>query len=226
VTPVIGALAPDLAYALDGSWLERPLPGLPPLWWQAHSFSGFPFVGPRSGRPRLPTGPMVRPLRGRPSAAGFRDFGSLGRGPRWYVTLISAVIGAASHVLWDRLAQGPPDLASTLFGAVLGIWLIVHIGRTLLLGHVPQSVCRRECLRVVGFWASVPCLPQSPVCFSPLFASAGSAGLRPGGRTPRDCCRSGRICVAGRCRARCSPLLPWRVLGRCGCAALGQSRGR
>lgn len=41
VALAVGSMAPDLAYALDGSWLERPFPSLPSFWELAHSLPWF-----------------------------------------------------------------------------------------------------------------------------------------------------------------------------------------
>jgi hypothetical protein len=70
------------------------------------------------------------------------------------VTSVSAVLGAASHVLWDRLAdRGWLDPASSLAGAVITVGLLVHIGRRRLLrawhGSPPPAVASRPLL----FWS-------------------------------------------------------------------------
>lgn len=205
VALAVGSMAPDLAYALDGFWFERPMPALPALWEVAHSPIWFSAWGlpvtlllchlVRRAVPavvsHLPA-PVSAPLRGlaRPasvrglacsvsvrgftrsvsvrgfacfafrawlrtpaSARGFarlasvrgfacsaalrglarlfaplRCYARLGLGrPRWYVTVLSACIGGASHVVWDRLALGPLDLTSSVLGGAFGLWLLLRL---------------------------------------------------------------------------------------------------
>ena len=152
VALVVGSMAPDLAYALDGSRLERPFPGLPPLWEVAHSLPWFlvwavpvtvalcPLIRPSAATlashlpalpPRDSASRVLAALRRLVSGAlaVLRGYAFLGRGPRWYITVSSAGIGALSHVLWDRIALGPLDLASSVLGGIFGLWLLLHLGR-------------------------------------------------------------------------------------------------
>lgn len=141
-----GSMAPDLAYALDGSPLERPFRGLPPMWELAHSLPWFLFwalpvtfalcplirLALRALMFRLSSG-LVGALFGLATRvlAPPRGYASLGRGPRWYVTASSAGVGALSHVLWDRIAVGPFDLVSSLAGGFFGLWLLFAAARLL-----------------------------------------------------------------------------------------------
>ncbi|HEX6685869.1 MAG TPA: DUF4184 family protein [Candidatus Limnocylindrales bacterium] len=148
VALTIGSMAPDLAYALDGSWLERPVPGLPATWQVAHSLPWHPFWVVPVAFVFCPlirwSAPTVAPLLPRP----LRGYASIGPGPRWFVTAASAIIGGASHVLWDRLADGPLDLPSSILGGVLGLWLILHFGR-----HLPTPTPQTPSARPFSFWA-------------------------------------------------------------------------
>ena len=119
VALVIGSASPDLAYALDGS-------GLPvfPLSHQWHGVLLF----------CLPVTLMLCPLArwAAPVVAAHLPgrltlYSILGsRGPALWVTALSAVIGAASHLVWDRLAIGVWDLPSTLAGGVITLFLLVR----------------------------------------------------------------------------------------------------
>ncbi|HZM83581.1 MAG TPA: DUF4184 family protein [Candidatus Limnocylindrales bacterium] len=149
VALVVGSMAPDLAYALDGSRLERPSRAMPPLWEVAHSLPWFlawalpstvvlcPLI--RLSVPVLATH-LPFAFHPRASLPGFtfrllaalRGYAFFGRSPRWYITAFSAAIGALSHVLWDRIALGPLDLASSLLGGIVGLWLLIRFARRLL----------------------------------------------------------------------------------------------
>ena len=176
VALVVGSMAPDLAYALDGSRLERPFPGLPPLWEVAHSLPWFlvwavpvtvalcPLIRPSAATlashlpalpPRDSASRVLAALRRLVSGtlAVLRGYAFLGRGPRWYITVSSAGIGALSHVLWDRIALGPLDLASSVLGGIFGLWLLLHAG------HPPPGHLQPEGL-------DAPCAP-SPSATSP-----------------------------------------------------------
>jgi len=176
VALAVGSMAPDLAYGLDGTWLERPLPGLPPTWALAHSLPWFlawalpvtialcplirlstrtlathlpalrpapqhlpatelpsPSPGPSPGPRHHPAALFLATLRRLAVRllSALRGYASLGRGPRWYITAFSAGIGALSHVLWDRIALGPLDLASSLLGGLFGLWLLLRFGHSL-----------------------------------------------------------------------------------------------
>jgi hypothetical protein len=106
---VIGSCAPDFAYALDGSGLDRPVRTLPPTWSIAHSWLGIVVWG-------LPVTIAVCRLLRRAAKTPW---------PAWYISVTSATIGAASHVVWDRLAVAPiPDLGSSLVGSAVTIVIL------------------------------------------------------------------------------------------------------
>jgi hypothetical protein len=81
----------------------------------------------------LPFGLVTRLL------APLRGYASLGRGPRWYVTASSAGIGALSHVLWDRMAVGPFDLASSFVGRLIRGLVPVRLRAAAKSDRVPGS---------------------------------------------------------------------------------------
>jgi Domain of unknown function (DUF4184) len=103
---VIGSSAPDFAYALDGSVLDWPDRTLPPTWYIAHSWPGIALWC-------LPITMAICWLLRCAAAV---------RWPAWYISVISAAIGAASHIVWDRLATAPiADLGSSLIGSIVTI---------------------------------------------------------------------------------------------------------
>jgi hypothetical protein len=103
---VIGSCAPDFAYALDGSALDRPGEALPPTWYIAHSWPGIVLWC-------LPVTMVICWLLRWAAAVPW---------PAWLISISSAMIGAASHVVWDRLAVAPiADLGSSLIGSFVAI---------------------------------------------------------------------------------------------------------
>jgi hypothetical protein len=106
---VIGSSAPDFAYALDGSAMDWPDRALPPTWYIAHSWPGIVLWC-------LPVTIaicwLVRWARGTPW-------------PAWYISVTSATIGAASHIIWDQLAIATfADRISSLIGSVVAIAIL------------------------------------------------------------------------------------------------------
>lgn len=135
VALVVGSAAPDLAYALDGTRLERVTAEWPATWEIAHSGPGvllwsLPLTLLCGWLIRLAAPTIAAQLPG-----FFRDYALLRHSaPPWPITAVSAMIGAASHVLWDRLAVNPiADLAFSVIGAVVTVGIIVQIGRKSLL---------------------------------------------------------------------------------------------
>jgi hypothetical protein len=131
VALVLGSMAPDLAYALDGSGL--------PVWPFSHQPLGL--VGwclpvtlvltalLRVAAPgiavHLPAGPLA-----------LRDYGLLGSfRHRWWITASSALLGAASHLALDRFEIRVPaaERVMHVLGATGLAALTVHIGRRRLL---------------------------------------------------------------------------------------------
>lgn len=142
-------MAPDLAYALDGSWLERPVPGVPPLWQLGHGPYLLVWVP-------LVALPLARAIRwAAPTVAAhlprsWHGYGSVGRRPASWMTAVSAALGGASHALWDVLAVGAFDLVSSLAGGLIAITLFVYFGQSL---PKPSLLPARRPLRFWGITA-------------------------------------------------------------------------
>jgi hypothetical protein len=173
VALVVGCVAPDLPYAIDGYGITVHSHAWHALLWWAIPVA---LIGSRVVRWAAPTVaahlPAGGPLR-------LRDYGVLGSvRPRWWVTAWSGVLGAASHIVWDafthpyvdgprilfpalhRLAwNGEPwwyvlSTLSNLAGFVVAPLLIVHIGQRGLLrawhGAPPETPTRPGL-----FWGTV-----------------------------------------------------------------------
>jgi hypothetical protein len=172
---VIGSTAPDLAYPFAAILWYPAVHSLPGLFWWCLPVTLLLTWVVRRAAPRVAAHlPAGGPLR-------LRDYGALGRvRHRWYVTLWSALAGAASHLLWDGFTHSPqtngfgavvlpwlgaeavPGVpwfrvlqhASSVLGAAVAIWLAVRIGRRRLIkqwhGPAPE-VTRRPLL----FWTAV-----------------------------------------------------------------------
>jgi hypothetical protein len=118
VALVIGSASPDLAYALDGSGL--------PVFPLSHQWLGvllfcLPVTMLASALVRWAAPVVSAHLPGRLTA-----YGVLGcRRPSLIVTALSAIVGAASHLIWDRLAIGAFDLASSVIGGAVTLFLII-----------------------------------------------------------------------------------------------------
>jgi hypothetical protein len=170
VALVLGAVAPDLAYALDGygptihshAWHA-------PLWWAVP----ITLVGARLVRWAAPVVAAHLPAGG---PLALRDYGVLGavRHP-WWITAGSAVLGAVSHIVWDafthptidgghvlfawlhvRAAPGLPwwellSAVSDLTGFAAGLGLALYVGGTRLVRrwHGPPP---RVPFRPAAFW--------------------------------------------------------------------------
>jgi hypothetical protein len=128
----VGAASPDVAYLLDGSGLpvwplsHRPL-GL--LVWCLPITLALAWLFRRAAPVVAAHLPAGGPL-------ALRDYGVLATyRPRWRVTVLSALIGAASHLLLD-LAGDPVaavEWALDLLGAYVVWRCVVRIGRQRLL---------------------------------------------------------------------------------------------
>jgi hypothetical protein len=167
VALVIGAIAPDIAYAAYGfggtplthNWFAL-------LWWNLP----VTLVAVRLIRWAAPAVAVHLPGGG---PLRLRDYGVLGAvRHRWYITVASALIGAFSHIAWDAVThpaylpplQGEPwpgtpwwgllSDASNLAGFAIGAGLVLHIGRHGLLHrwHGAPPPTRRQPL---AFWAAV-----------------------------------------------------------------------
>ncbi|MFC7241465.1 DUF4184 family protein [Catellatospora aurea] len=133
VALTVGAASPDLAYALDGSGL--------PVFPLSHRWPGlFLFCLPVTLAGALlvrRAAPVVAAhLPSRPAALALRDYGVLGATrPALAVSAVSALLAAASHLVWDHVTEPAPvlDLASTAGGALAALALAVQVGRHRLL---------------------------------------------------------------------------------------------
>lgn len=185
---VIGSMAPDLAYALDGSGL--------PVWPLSHQVLGLvvwclPVTLAATWLIRR-VAPVVAahlPVWGPLALA---DYGALGRfRPGWRVVASSALLGAASHLALDRLEAIAPvsEYVMHVLGAAGLLTLVVAIGRGRLVRQWhgdPPPVRRRLWL----FWtvavavtlvaaAAVPFLPAAALVHTSLvrLMCAVAAGL-------------------------------------------------
>lgn len=188
VALVAGSTAPDLPYAL----------GIP-LVTYGHTWAGLVLWG-------VPVSVVAAVLvrRAAPVVAAhlpgwWREYGVLGQvRHRWYVTVLSAWIGAVSHRLWDDVTHD--GLAGTSLGfAVLGRpllpglpwWVALHIASTLvgLAGWTWATVRigRRGLLR--RWHGTPPTVTVRPALFWATAALAAALGalasaLLPDGRVP------------------------------------------
>lgn len=179
VALVLGAMAPDLAYALDGSglpvWpLSHQWPGL--IGWSLPLVLAGTWIVHRAApiiAAHLPTGGQF----------ALRDYGSIQAARhRWWVTAYSGLLGAASHLILDRLEARFAALEVVLdaAGVVLLFALAHYIGRKRLLrawyGSPPRL---RE--RTVLFWgvASAAALPAAATTpFLPAAHLSHTTGVR------------------------------------------------
>ncbi|RKR89442.1 uncharacterized protein DUF4184 [Micromonospora pisi] len=173
VALVIGAASPDVAFAMDGygvtihshAWHA-------PLWWALP----LTLVASRLVRWSAPVVATHLPSGG---PLALRDYGVLGAvRHRWWVTVISALLGAISHIGWDAFTHPTVDTGLVLFpalhqqvipglpwwellsivsnvlGAVVGVVLLLRLGRDGLLRawHGPAPVRPRH---PAAFWSAV-----------------------------------------------------------------------
>jgi hypothetical protein len=179
VALVVGSMAPDLAYLFDGSGL--------PVWPLSHQLRGLvAWCLPvtlavtwlvRRAAPVLASHlPAVGPL-------ALRDYGSLRHGGhRWPITGYSALLGAASHLVLDRIEDDFPvtEYVMHILGAVGLLVIAVQIGRRRLLrqwhGAPPPQRGRP-----VAFWSiatsiTLPLVAAIP--FLPAASLAHTTGVR------------------------------------------------
>jgi hypothetical protein len=198
-------MAPDAAYVLDGSGL--------PVWPFSHEIPGLigwclplTLLGTWILRRAAPTVAAHLPTAG---SFALRDYGAIGAARhRWWITATSALIGAASHLVLDKIEQ-EVSLAEYVFHALGVVAMLVvglHIGRGRLIsrwyGTAPQSVVRPALFWTVTGAVALPAMavtPFLPAAFLPhttgvrLLAAIGAALLAAaaavvltGPRTPRD----------------------------------------
>lgn len=163
-------MAPDAAYVLDGSGL--------PVWPFSHELLGLlgwclplTLAGTwiiRAAAPRVAAHlPAAGPL-------ALRDYGAIAKaGHRWWVTAWSALIGAASHLLLDRIEQRIPP-AEYLFhvvGVVGMVAVAAHIGRRRLVRrwHGPPAAVRP---RPVVYWTVAAAVALPAMAVTPYLPAA------------------------------------------------------
>jgi hypothetical protein len=163
VALVLGSMAPDAAYVLDGSGL--------PVWPFSHEPLGLlgwclplTLVGARLVRWAAPAVAAHLPAGG-PFA--LRDYGAIvNAGHRWWVTVTSALVGAASHIVLDEVEQGvtAAEFVFHVVGVVAILVVGLHLGRRRLVRrwHGPAPAVRR---RPALFWtvAGAVALPAAAV---------------------------------------------------------------
>lgn len=179
VALVLGAITPDLAYALDGSGL--------PVWPLSHQPLGLigwslPLVlaGAWAARRAAPVVAAHLPPAG---LLALRDYGSIRAARhRWWVTAYSGVLGAASHLVLDRL-----EVRFAAFQVVLDVAggmgmlvLAIHIGRRRLLrswyGDPPPLRPRPVLFWGVAGAVTLPALAATP--FLPAAHLPHTTGVR------------------------------------------------
>jgi hypothetical protein len=182
-----GAVAPDVAYLAMGTRLELPDTHAPDalLWWCLPVALGYAWIVRRS------IAPIAEQLPG-----DRRAYGGLGRvRHRWWITVSSALIGAATHIGWDFLTHTDgwlrglfgvdwyaatgvhwwtvSDLASTVVGGIVAVVLGVRVGRRIDVpddAGPPAPPVRPRVFRVVAaviLAAGCAALPFLPAATSP-----------------------------------------------------------
>jgi hypothetical protein len=174
-----GAASPDVAYLIDGSGL--------PVWPFSHEWRGLvgwclpvTVVLVLALRAAAPVVAAHLPPAG---VLALRDYGALGRVRHpWWVTASSALVGGASHIVFDDLTNVEVglDIAAEMAGVLGTLALMVHIGRRrlILAWHGPAPVVRR---RPRLFWgaATLVGLPGAvAVLFLPVALLPHTTGVR------------------------------------------------
>jgi hypothetical protein len=181
VALTLGAIAPDVPFALDGYGLTvRGHAWHAPLWWAV------PFV--------LTTAPVVRwaaaPVAAHLPAGGslaLRDYGVLGSvRHRWWVTAVSAVLGAASHIGWDALTHRYVDggriqvtaLQATAPTGDSWWYVLVVASDSAGLGIAAVLVLHYGQSRLIRRWyGPPPPTPRRPVLFWTVAGTVLAAGV-------------------------------------------------
>ncbi|SCL25237.1 protein of unknown function [Micromonospora pallida] len=176
---IFGSMAPDLAYVLDGSGL--------PVWPFSHQLPGLvgwclpiAWVCTWTTRRAAPVIAAHLPAGG---ALALRDYACLSLAShRWWITVTSALTGAASHLALDRLELQIPaaEYVMHLLGAIGMLLLARHIGKHQLLRRWYGDPPARRA-RPVLFWSvtavvAVPAIAVTP--FLPGASLAHTTGAR------------------------------------------------
>ena len=180
VALVVGAASPDVAYAFDGSGL--------PVWPLSHQPVGvflwcLPVTVLLAALVRL-AAPVVAAHLPRGGPFALDDYGALHRSRhRWWVTVGSAVLGAASHLVLDLIEAitGPvAEVGLHLAGAFATAAVLLKVGRRRLIRrwHGPPPARTR---RPLLFWAvavgtATPMLVITP--YLPAAQLAHTTGVR------------------------------------------------
>ncbi|REF98998.1 uncharacterized protein DUF4184 [Asanoa ferruginea] len=167
---VLGSMSPDLAYLVDGSGL--------PVWPFSHQLVGLvgwclpiTLIGCLLVRRAAPVVAAHLPAGGR---FAFDDYGALRfSGHPWPVTVVSALVGAASHLVLDAVEQRFPVLEQPgyLLGAIaiVGLGIVIGRGRLVRRWHGdPPSVVRRPGL----FWTVTAVVALPGIAVSPFLPAA------------------------------------------------------
>jgi hypothetical protein len=184
VALTLGAIAPDVPFALDGYPL--PIRGhaiTAPLWWALP----FVLVTARLVRWAAPTVAAHLPA-GAPLA--LRDYGVLGGAGvarhRWWVTATSAVLGAASHLGWDAFTHAGIDGGRIAVPALRAVaptgdpwwYLLSHASDTL--GFAAAGALALHCgqTRLVRrLYGPPPAAPRRPVAFWTVSGAVLATGI-------------------------------------------------
>jgi hypothetical protein len=200
VALVVGSIAPDLGYALDGSGL--------PVWRMSHGLRGFalwclPVTFALTWLIRWAAPVVARHLPGAGEFA-LRDYGLLGhRRHGWVVTAGSALLGAVSHLATDWLELVVPGAEYVMHG--LGV-----VGLLAVLRHIGQRRLLREWYGTPAVGRARPALFWSVAAVVTLSGAAVTAIL-PGASmmhttAVRLLCSAGAgVLVAALAVSRCRP---------------------
>lgn len=191
---VFGSMAPDWAYAVDGTWLE----------FDGHSIWGVLAVSvPMAVMASVVlrwVAPVLFAYLPSPGWLPLRRLRDLGRRPPgWAMSAVSAVIGAFSHVVWDMFTHndrwGPQHVrllrsealvvagrglswatvlqyVSHVLGAVVAVYLLSRILRSGAFGAAgddagaPSGAVRFWVIAAIGFFAGVAVAPLRDPTFA------------------------------------------------------------
>ena len=179
VALVLGSFSPDLAYLVDGSGL--------PVWPFSHQLAGLvgwclplTLAGCWLVRRAAPIVAAQLPAGG-PFA--LRDYGALREsGHAWYITVLSALLGAASHLVLDGLEAWVPAIEHPghVVGALAMGGLAAVIGRRRLVrrwhGEAPAYERRRGLFWGVAAIVALPGIAVTPLL--PAAALLHTSGVR------------------------------------------------
>lgn len=176
---LFGSMAPDFAYALDGSGL--------PVWPFSHEIAGLAgWCLPVAWACTLimrRAAPVIAAHLPRTGVLALRDYGCLGVARhRWWTTATSILIGATSHLALDRLEFWMPaaENVMTALGVIGAVVLAVSIGRRRLLrrwyGEPPPSRPAPVMFWSVAALVALPAIAVMP--FLPGASLAHTTGAR------------------------------------------------